>query len=73
MHWCCITYVAFYNIKFSLSDETAEEDPWTLSPSQKIKERIIPGPLPSTVGLVQSNFIYIEKNGLPPAFINRLK
>ncbi len=60
------------NIPMSLTDETAEEDPWTLPPSQKRKEGSVRGPLPSTVRLIQGNLIYIEKNGLPPAFINRL-
>jgi superfamily II DNA or RNA helicase len=60
------------NIRMSLVDETAEEDPWTLPPSQKRKEWPVSGPLPSTVRLIQGNLIYIKKNGLPPAFINRL-
>jgi len=60
------------NIRMSLVDETADEDPWTLPPSQKRIEKPISGPFPQTVRLVQGNLIYIEKKGLPPALINRL-
>lgn len=60
------------NIRMSLEDETADEDPWTQPPSQKKIEKSISGPLPRSVRLVQGNLIYIEKKGLPPAFISRL-
>jgi superfamily II DNA or RNA helicase len=60
------------NIRISVADETVEEDPWTLPPSQKRKEGLIPGPFPIIVRLVKGNLIYIEKQGLPIAFINRL-
>ncbi len=60
------------NIRVSLTDEAAEEDPWTLSSSQKRKEVPVTDPLPLKIRLVQGNLIYIEKKELPPAFINRL-
>jgi superfamily II DNA or RNA helicase len=59
-------------VRLSLADEGIEEDPWTLPPSKKRKEKTIQGPFPQTVRMVQGNLIYIEKNGLPPAFLNRL-
>ncbi|MGA2956222.1 MAG: DEAD/DEAH box helicase family protein [Thermodesulfobacteriota bacterium] len=59
-------------VRISLADEGIEEDPWTLPPSKKRKDKIIPGPLPQTVRIVHGNLIYVEKNGLPPAFLNRL-
>jgi superfamily II DNA or RNA helicase len=59
-------------VRISLADEGVEEDPWTLPPSKKRKERAIQGPFPQTVRVVQGNLIYIEKNGLPPAMLNRL-
>jgi len=59
-------------VQISLTDEEVEEDPWTLPPSKKKKEKPIRGPFPKTVRIVQSNLIYIEKNGLPPAMLNRL-
>ncbi|MEI9478126.1 MAG: DEAD/DEAH box helicase family protein [Deltaproteobacteria bacterium] len=59
-------------VRISLADEGVEEDPWTLPPSKKKKEKPIQGPFPQTVRIVQGNLIYIEKNGLPPAMLNRL-
>ncbi|MDO9209469.1 MAG: DEAD/DEAH box helicase family protein [Deltaproteobacteria bacterium] len=59
-------------VRLSLADEGIEEDPWTLPPSKKRKEKTIQGPFPQTVRIVQGNLIYIEKNGLPPAMLNRL-
>jgi superfamily II DNA or RNA helicase len=59
-------------VRISLADEGVEEDPWTLPPSKKKKEKTIQGPFPETVRIVQSNLIYIEKNGLPPAMLNCL-
>ena len=60
------------NIQSSLADETADEDPWTQPPSERKIEKPIPGPLPQSVRLIQGNLIYIEKKGLPPAFIAQL-
>jgi superfamily II DNA or RNA helicase len=59
-------------VRISLADEGVEEDPWTLPPSKKKKEKPIQGPFPETVRVVQGNMIYIEKKGLPPAMLNRL-
>ncbi len=59
-------------IRISLADEGVEEDPWTLPPSKKKKEKPIQGPFPETIRIVQGNLIYIEKNGLPPAMLNQL-
>jgi len=63
---------AVLGVRISLVDEGVEEDPWTLPPSKKKKEKAIQGPFPETIRIVQSNLIYIEKNGLPPAMLNRL-
>ena len=52
--------------------EDNEEDPWTAPPSRRSKERPIAGDLPAKVSIVLGNEIYIEKDGLPPALINRL-
>jgi len=59
-------------VRISLADEGVGGDPWTLPPSKKKKEKTIQGPFPETVRIVQGNLIYIEKNGLPPAMLNRL-
>jgi superfamily II DNA or RNA helicase len=51
----------------------SEEDaPWTLPPSRKQNEPPIVGPLPSQARIVRGNLMYIEKEGLPPALLNRL-
>ncbi|MGA2518964.1 MAG: DEAD/DEAH box helicase family protein [Thermodesulfobacteriota bacterium] len=60
------------DVRISLTDGEASEDPWTLPPSKKRIEKTIQGPFPQTVQLVQSNLVYIEKKGLPPAMLNRL-
>ena len=52
--------------------EDKEQDPWTLPPSRKRVERPIPGPFPTEVQIIRANLVYIEKNGLPSAMLNRL-
>jgi superfamily II DNA or RNA helicase len=59
-------------VRISLVDEGIEEDPWTLPPSKKKREKPVQGPFPETVRIVQGNLLYIEKKGLPPAMLNRL-
>ncbi|MFQ5330223.1 MAG: DEAD/DEAH box helicase family protein [Thermodesulfobacteriota bacterium] len=52
-----------------------EEDPWVIPPSKKrgvLKEYTIEGPFPEKVVIVLSNMVYVEKDGLPSAMINRL-
>ncbi len=59
-------------IRMSSTEEEDVEDPWTLPPSRKRKERPIEGPLPNAVQVVRSNLLYVEKTDLPPAMLNRL-
>jgi superfamily II DNA or RNA helicase len=49
-----------------------EDEPWKLTPSRKLKESPITGPLPEHLNLVISNQIYIEKEGLPAPLRNRI-
>jgi hypothetical protein len=58
-------------VRISTMDD-AEQDPWALPPSQKRIDRPIPGPFPLAVQIVRANLLYIEKNGLPSAMLNRL-
>lgn len=51
--------------------DAKEENPWEQRQSFQADERIN-GPLPATVKVVLSDMIYIEKNGLPPAMVNRI-
>ena len=59
-------------VRCSVTDDDSNEDPWTLPPSRKKKDQPIPGPLPPSVKIVRSNLIYVEKEGLPSAMLNRL-
>jgi superfamily II DNA or RNA helicase len=58
-------------VRMSLTEEGAD-DPWTLPPSGKSPEKIIKGSFPEKVSIVIGNMAYIEKEGLPPAMINKL-
>ena len=60
-------------VRGSLTHEEAEEDPWTLPPSRRQRPEPIDGPLPETVRVVLANMLYVEKDGLPSALLNRLK
>jgi len=59
-------------VHLHLPDEDEGEAPWLWRPSRKRKERQITGPLPPSVRVVVSNFIYIEKEGLPSGMVDRL-
>src|SRR5437879_5108763 len=59
-------------VRMSIADDEGAQDPWTLPPSRKRKERPIEGPLPKTVQITRANLVYVEKRDLPPAMLNRL-
>ena len=59
-------------VRISLADEDDEAKPWTMPPSQRRIPRPIEGPLPERVEIVRSNLLYVEKENLPPAMLNRL-
>jgi superfamily II DNA or RNA helicase len=59
-------------VRISIADDEDAQDPWTLPPSRRRMERPIEGPLPETVQIVRANLLYVEKQGLPPAMLNRL-
>jgi superfamily II DNA or RNA helicase len=59
-------------VRISIADDEDAQDPWTLPPSRKRRERPIEGPLPRTVQVVRANLVYVEKKDLPPAMLNRL-
>lgn len=48
------------------------DEPWMLPPSRKRKDKLIIGPFPEKVQVIQSNLVYIPKEGLPSALLNRL-
>src|ERR1035438_907820 len=54
------------------STEDEDVDPWMLPPSRTRLDRQIPGPFPAEVQIVRSNLVYVAKDGLPSAMLNRL-
>src|ERR1035441_7522752 len=58
-------------VRISIADDE-EVDPWMLQPSRTRLERQIPGPFPAEVQIVRSNLVYVAKDGLPSAMLNRL-
>lgn len=60
-----------FGVRKSIVDDESAQDPWTLPPSRKRKERPIERPLPKTVQIVRANLVYVEKKDLPPAMLNR--
>ena len=58
-------------VRMSVTDED-EDTPWVLPPSRKSETPVIIGPLPKQVSIVLGNQLFIEKDGLPPALLNRL-
>ncbi len=59
-------------VRISVADDEDTQDPWTLPPLRKRLERPIEGPLPDVVQIVRANLLYVEKQRLPPAMLNRL-
>ena len=58
-------------VRISIAEDD-DIDPWMLPPSRTRAERQIRGPFPTQVQVVRSNLVYVEKNGLPSAMLNRL-
>lgn len=59
-------------VRLSATDETEDEDPWTLPPSRRRAEKPLQGPLPKTIKAVLGNLLYVEKDGLSSQLLNRL-
>jgi hypothetical protein len=57
-------------VRLPVADE--EADPWNLPPSRRRSEPVVAGPLPERLTLVLGNQVYLERDRLPPALINRL-
>jgi superfamily II DNA or RNA helicase len=53
-------------------EDIENEKPWVLGLNQGNKNNVIEGPYPSRVKLVQSNLLYIEKQGLSSALLYKL-
>ena len=59
-------------VRRSVTDDELEEDPWTQPPSRRRKNEAIVGPLPEKVRVIRGNLVFVEKEGLPSAMLNRL-
>jgi hypothetical protein len=59
-------------VRISLTDGSADDEPWTLLPSKKKAERPVRGPFPESVEIVRSNLVFVPKAGLPEALLNRI-
>ena len=59
-------------VRMASVDDENDPDPWTLPPSRKRPVEPIKGPLPTTIEIVRSNLVFIEKKALPPEMLNRL-
>ncbi len=60
------------NVKHSSSDYDESSDPWIVPPSERLALEAITEPLPQRVSINLANLIYIEKKGLPDAFLDCL-
>lgn len=58
-------------VRFSLSDDD-DDQPWTLPPSNKRPDKPVRGPFPDDVAVVRSNMIFVPKDGMPSAMLDRL-
>lgn len=58
-------------VRISIAEDE-DIDPWMLPPSRTRADRQIAGPFPKKVQVVRSNRVYVEKNELPSAMLNRL-
>src|SRR3984893_13400175 len=59
-------------VRISIADDEDTQDWWTLPASRKRGERPIEGPLPKSVQITRASLVYVEKNALPTAMLNRL-
>jgi superfamily II DNA or RNA helicase len=59
-------------VRIASADDEDHPDPWTLPPSRRRPDKPIKGSLPSSIEIVRSNLIFIEKKALPPEMLNRL-
>ena len=59
-------------VRFSMTDDDAEDAPWSLLPSRRKTEKPIQGPFPESLDIVRSNLIFVPKAGLPEEMLNRI-
>ena len=59
-------------LRLALTDESEGEDPWLRPPSRRKRDAPIEEPLPCEVRVVRGDLVYVDKEGLPSAMLNRL-
>ena len=59
-------------LRLALTDESEGEDPWLRPPSRRKRETPIEVPLPREVCVVRGDLVYVGKENLPSAMLNRL-
>ena len=59
-------------LRLALTDEDESEDPWLRPPSRRKRDAPMKEPLPHEVRVVRGDLVYVEKEGLPSAMLNRL-
>lgn len=59
-------------VRFALSEDDADLEPWNSPPSRKPREAPIIGPLPDEIDIILGDQIYLTKEDLPPSLRNRL-
>jgi superfamily II DNA or RNA helicase len=60
-------------VRKSLTQDEGDEDPWTAPPSKRRPPERVEGTLPDKVRITQRNRLYLEKAGLTPALLGRLR
>jgi superfamily II DNA or RNA helicase len=60
-------------VRMSSTQEEGEPDPWTAPPSARRLPEPLAGPLPDRVRIVRSSRISMDKGGLSPAALSRLR
>jgi len=56
-----------------ISSDGEEEQPWAMTAPIGSQELPVVGPLPAKVTVVMGSLLYVEKEGLPPSLLNRVK
>lgn len=58
-------------VRMPVEDENADQ-PWRMLPSRRHERAAVTGPLPSRVGVVLADELYIDRSNLPPSMVARL-
>jgi superfamily II DNA or RNA helicase len=65
-------HASILGVRMSLIEDEVNKDPWIFPPSGKKELPHIEGPMPGSVLAVFSNMLFIEKESVPPALLDRI-